>query len=65
MPEPWAILDKIAVGDVVRFEASLLAHLRNNNKALLDDITSNDRAVKGDLEQDIRAALEEFSKDFA
>ena len=58
-------LDKVAVGDVVRFEASMLAHLRNNKKALLDDITNNDRAVKGDLEKDIRAAIDEFAKDFA
>jgi F-type H+/Na+-transporting ATPase subunit alpha len=58
-------LDKIAVKDVGRFEAGLLAHLRGKSKALLDDITNNDRKVKGDLEKSIRAALDDFAKDFA
>ena len=58
-------LDKVAVKDVGRFEAGLLAHLRGSHKALLDDITVNDRKVKGELEEKIRAALDEFAKDFA
>ncbi|MGP9789030.1 F0F1 ATP synthase subunit alpha [Roseinatronobacter sp. NSM] len=58
-------LDKVAVKDVGRFEKGLLAHLRGSHKALLDDITINDRKVKGELEQKIRAALDEFAKDFA
>ncbi|WFE73939.1 F0F1 ATP synthase subunit alpha [Roseinatronobacter sp. S2] len=58
-------LDKVAVKDVGRFEKGLLAHLRGSHKALLDDITVNDRKVKGELEEKIRAALDEFAKDFA
>ncbi len=58
-------LDKIAVGDVGRFEKGLLAHLRGRHKALLEDITNNDRKVKGELEEKIRTALDEFAKDFA
>ena len=58
-------LDKIAVKDVGRFEAGLLNHLRANEKALLDDITNNDRKVKGELEDKIKSALDEFAKDFA
>ncbi|MCC5966038.1 MAG: F0F1 ATP synthase subunit alpha [Natronohydrobacter sp.] len=58
-------LDKVAVKDVGRFEKGLLAHLRGKHHALLDDITNNDRKVKGELEEKIRAALDEFSKDFA
>ena len=58
-------LDSIAVKDVGRFEKGLLAHLRGNHKALLDDITVNDRKVKGELEDKIKAALDEFAKDFA
>jgi len=58
-------LDKIAVKDVGRYEAGLLAHLRGKHKALLDDMTVNDRKVKGELEEKIRAALDEFAKDFA
>lgn len=58
-------LDKIDVKKVGDFEAGLLAHLRGNHKALLEDMTVNDRKVKGELEEKIRAALDEFAKDFA
>jgi len=58
-------LDKIAVGDVNRFEAGLLAHLRAHNADLLADITNNDRKVKGELEDSVKAAVEAFAKDFA
>jgi F-type H+-transporting ATPase subunit alpha len=58
-------LDGIAVKDVGRFEAGLLAHLRSNHAALLADITNNDRKVAGELEKAIRAALDEFAKTFA
>jgi F-type H+/Na+-transporting ATPase subunit alpha len=58
-------LDKVAVKDVGRFEAGLLAHLRGKHKALLDDITNNDRKVAGDLDKAIRAALDEFAATFA
>ena len=58
-------LDGVDVKDVTRFEASLLAHLRNNHADLLKDITDNDRKVKGELEDSIKAVLEAFAKDFA
>ena len=58
-------LDDIAVKDVVRFEQGLLAHLRQKNADLLADITENDRKVKGELEDKIKAAVEEYAKDFA
>ncbi len=58
-------LDTIDVGDVGRFEAGLLNHLRTNNADLLNDITDNDRKVKGDLEDAIKAAVEAFARDFA
>ncbi|MDH3263842.1 MAG: F0F1 ATP synthase subunit alpha, partial [Paracoccaceae bacterium] len=65
----WAgtngFLDKLPVNQVGRFEAGLLSHLRKNKRDLLDDITSNDRAVKGELEDKIRAVVQEFAKDFA
>ncbi len=57
-------LDKLPVGDVGRFEKGLLTHLRGKHKALLDDITQNDRAVKGELQEKIKAALDEFARDF-
>jgi len=58
-------LDKIAVSDVGRFEAGLLAHLRSKHQDVLDDITNNDRKVKDDLEDKIRAALDAFAADFS
>ncbi|MCC6303889.1 MAG: F0F1 ATP synthase subunit alpha [Rhodobacteraceae bacterium] len=58
-------LDRLAVRDVGRFEAGLLAHMRTNHRALLDDITRNDRKVAGELEQKIRAAIDAYAKDFA
>ncbi len=58
-------LDPIAVGDVNRFEAGLLNHVRQNHADLLADITDNDRKVKGDLEDAIKSAVEEFAKNFS
>jgi F-type H+-transporting ATPase subunit alpha len=65
----WAgtngFLDRLALNQVGRFEAGLLNHLRKNKRDLLDDITNNDRPVKDELEAKIRAAVEEFARDFA
>ncbi|TCO71716.1 F0F1 ATP synthase subunit alpha [Rhodovulum euryhalinum] len=58
-------LDKIAVKDVGRYESDLLNFLRNKHRDLLDDITNNDRKVKGELEDKIKAVLDEFAKNFA
>ncbi|MBL3609896.1 F0F1 ATP synthase subunit alpha [Rhodovulum sulfidophilum] len=58
-------LDKVAVKDVTRYESDLLNFLRSKKQDLLDDITNNDRKVKGELEDKIRAALDEFAKNFA
>jgi F-type H+-transporting ATPase subunit alpha len=58
-------LDKVAVSDVGRYEAGLLAHLRGKHADLLDFITNEDPKIKGDAEDKIRAALDEFAADFA
>ena len=58
-------LDKVAVSDVGRFEAGMLAHLRSKHADLLADITNNDRKVKDELADKIKAALDEFAADFA
>ena len=58
-------LDGIEVGQVGRFEAGLLNHLRSKHSELLDDITNNDRKVTGELENSIKAALDEYAADFA
>ncbi|MGR3342761.1 MAG: F0F1 ATP synthase subunit alpha [Paracoccaceae bacterium] len=58
-------LDGIQVNQVGRFEAGLLNHLRSKHGDLLDDITTNDRKVTGELENSIKAALDEYAADFA
>jgi len=58
-------LDKVAVNDVGRYEAGLLAHLRGKKADLLDYITTEDPKIKGEAEDKIRAALDEFAADFA
>ena len=58
-------LDKQPVGDVGRWEAGLLAHLRGKHADLLLDITNNDRKVKDELEDKIKAALDSYAADFA
>ncbi|MFT4794402.1 MAG: F-type H+-transporting ATPase subunit alpha [Paracoccaceae bacterium] len=58
-------LDKIAVGDVVRFEKGLLTHLRAQNADLLAEISDNDQKIAGAIADKIKAAIEGFSKDFA
>merc|ERR1711998_403505 len=58
-------LDKIGVNQVGAFESGLLAHLRGNHEALLNDIRDNDQKIKGDIEEKIRAAIDEFARTFA
>ncbi len=58
-------LDNIDVNQVGRFESGLLAHLRGKHQDLLDWITNEDPKVKGEAEDKIKAALDEFAKDFA
>ncbi|MBT8455213.1 MAG: F0F1 ATP synthase subunit alpha [Alphaproteobacteria bacterium] len=58
-------LDKIGVGDVGRFETGLLSHLRGRHQDLLDHITNDDPKIKGDTEDKIRAAIDEFAAGFS
>ncbi|EPX80688.1 F0F1 ATP synthase subunit alpha [Litoreibacter arenae] len=58
-------LDKIAVSDVGRFEAGLLAHMRGKASDVLDFITKEDPKVKGEAEDKIKAAIDAFAADFA
>ncbi|MFV2033516.1 MAG: F0F1 ATP synthase subunit alpha [Halocynthiibacter sp.] len=58
-------LDKIDVKQVGRFEDGLVNFLRQKHADLLTDITDNDRKVKGELEDKIKSALDEFAADFA
>ncbi|PYE82395.1 F0F1 ATP synthase subunit alpha [Pseudoroseicyclus aestuarii] len=58
-------LDKVKIGDVSRWEQGLLKHLRSNRSDVLDFITNEDPKVKGDAEEKIKGAIDEFARDFA
>ena len=56
-------LDKISVGDVGRFEASLLDHLRSNNRTILDTIR-DEKALSDATSNSLAEAIEAFVKSF-
>ena len=58
-------LDKVEVKQIGSFEIGLLAHLRSKHASLLDHITKADPKIKGEVEDKIRAALNEYAADFA
>ncbi len=58
-------LDKLPVRDVGRFERGLLAHLRSSGQGLLDKIRDQDQKIAGEIENEIKAAIEGFAKTFA
>ncbi len=58
-------LDKLELGDVGRFEAGLLNHLRTKHPELLDWISDDDPKIKGDAEAKLKSALDEFAANFA
>jgi F-type H+-transporting ATPase subunit alpha len=58
-------LDKLKVGDVGRFESGLLSHVRNNEPALLDKIRDQDQKIAGEIEKEIKAAIDGYAKTFA
>ena len=58
-------LDKVDVNQVGFFENGLLAHLRGKHAGLLKHITNDDPKIKGEVEDKIRSALDEYTADFA
>jgi len=58
-------LDKIPVNKVGAFEKGLLNHLRHNRTDILDWLTNEDPKIKGDAADKLKAAIDEFAKDFA
>ncbi|MFP1644145.1 F0F1 ATP synthase subunit alpha [Pontitalea aquivivens] len=58
-------LDAIPVKDVGRWEQGLLAYLRSNRHDILDWLTKDDPKIKGEAEDKLKAAIEEFAKTFA
>jgi F-type H+-transporting ATPase subunit alpha len=57
-------LDKLAVGDVGRFEQGLLSHLRTVGKEVLDGIRK-EKALSDDLRAKLKAEVDAFAKTFA
>jgi len=58
-------LDKLDIDQVARFEADLLKFMRSEKKDVLDWITNEDPKIKGDAADKLKAAIEDFAKDFA
>ncbi|MDF0601494.1 F0F1 ATP synthase subunit alpha [Psychromarinibacter sp. C21-152] len=58
-------LDKLPLDRVKAFEDGLLNHMRNNRKDILDWIADEDPKIKGEPADKLKAAIEEFAKDFA
>jgi len=57
-------LDKIPVGDVVRYESALLSHVRHDHGDLLATIRDT-KALDDDISGKLKSALEDFTKTFA
>ncbi|MBW7056494.1 F0F1 ATP synthase subunit alpha [Paracoccus bogoriensis] len=55
-------IDNVPVKEVVAWEEGLIQFLRSQKSELLDDMTRNDRKVSGDLEDAIKAALDEYNR---
>ncbi|MEM7645226.1 MAG: hypothetical protein AAF366_22380, partial [Pseudomonadota bacterium] len=58
-------LDKVAIKDVGRWEAGLLSHMRGAGKDVLDWITREDPKIKGDAEEKLKAAVDDYAKTFS
>ena len=56
-------LDGVAVGDVQKYEANLLAHLRGDQKALLSDIATG-KKLTDEIEGKIKDVLKAFTDNF-
>ncbi len=58
-------LDKLDLGDVDRFEKGLLSHMHSKHSDVMDWITNEDPKIKGDAADKLKAAIEDFAKDFS
>jgi len=57
-------LDQVAVNDVVRFEAAMLAHFRSQHAAVLTEIRDT-KAFENGTRDKVKAVLDAFTKTFA
>jgi len=58
-------LDRLKLSDVARFERELLSFMHSQKKDVMDWITNEDPKIKGDAADKLKAAIDEFAKDFA
>jgi F-type H+-transporting ATPase subunit alpha len=58
-------LDKLPVSDVGRFERGLVSFMRSKKQDVLDWITKEDPKIKGDAEDKLKAAIDDYAADFA
>ena len=58
-------LDGIEMNDVGRWEAGLISHMRGNASDVLDWITNEDPKIKGEAEDKLKAAIDEYAAAFA
>eukprot|EP00415_Alexandrium_ostenfeldii_P002346 UN2346 len=52
-------LDKVAIKEILRFEALWLEHLRSTRAALLDEIMAK-KQITPEIEGGLKSAMEEF-----
>jgi F-type H+-transporting ATPase subunit alpha len=57
-------LDGVPVGDVGRYEAELLTHVRSSQASLLTKIRE-EAALTDDIENEIKSVLDSFTEKFA
>ena len=55
-------IDQVPVREISTWEEGLIQFLRSQKSDLLNDMTRNDRKVGGDLEESIKAALDEYNR---
>lgn len=56
-------LDDLPIADVTRFAGDLREYVRNNNKALLDKITT-EKVLSDEIKADAKSSIEAFKKTF-
>jgi F-type H+-transporting ATPase subunit alpha len=57
-------LDSIDVKSVTKYETDLVSFLRSKGKGLIEEITENDQKIEGQIEDKIKATLDQFAKNF-
>jgi F-type H+-transporting ATPase subunit alpha len=57
-------LDKLAVGDITRFEQALLGEMRAKHKTILDTIRA-EQSISPDTETKLKSLMDNFTRIFA